>query len=1176
MSELNGGPLMDWGPNTGAGGGNGTPEFNKLPSAERDKAGKELGNYLQSLSESDLEIGLRTLREEVGRNQGEPFLKEFEYQAGGVNKKIKIESRVLITLHGLLLEERQRDRNTSEAERLEKAVKAGKISEFQLNQASSRIAEKLAGKDVEPDSSLANSGIDQELSRLINQSMGDVSLIRSLQIVERAVGMIEDPEARQQKRKEIRSSLEKLSSLERVDFLNNLFDSMDFSLFIGKMPTTDLVPVGVSFWQVADDLVTIAKECKAELITTNEELAKKIRITPPSIFADSGKRFEVESERAEEIEKELTGIDRGFYRQGIEDYLYLPQTREMILNLHKLPKAERLEWMVRLVGTGIRGGGGALPFVLRAAQQDFGAFTEENVIQKAAEWVAKEGQVRGYFSPEDVHKMVGFFEPEELGYMLGHKINYEVWVSNPESGNIERREFQMSAQHVLAEMYDPDTLALLEANQGLGYFGGKSMKGNILRRAYYKQMGFSYTQIEEWERTEASHLGRADIEEQRGNVHLAKQLREMFSNLPDQAKFPEVVRTNMLSLSEQIPVSNFDLMMGESWWMIQMAEAMMRLSRSDIKLIPLDDAARTEWQGFRKWRADYGRGFGNQTPPAQLLGAITLLPPYLDRIAERAMYKPTVEMISSKLEELNPNISKEDLRFVSNVLEKIMFVDQTSPIAGRLMGQMVMGLGGFEPKGRTARDKLENWKSQFRQYSAVIERLGIKQIRNFKDWSTVEANMSDDDKNRLKQIFNNSGFDFVPLLKRSGMSDLAIQRLVNEGRELSGYKGWELFIESANLNLLDIGAAGYKDEDSSTRYSAVALGATQQIYDLTRVEFVETPKESRVRKIGLPASVAVMTGSWEGGGGTLNTVVDPNLEEYSFVFDTLHKMYGEKLSESAIKIKLEGFLNNMQTVSIYEMAVKLYGYSHLAFNQDLYVEEIDAEKMGAGEHFSVKRITRGDFRRRWKGLLGITNQGDEVLLKEVEDLLVSEGYGFVGVVEYLEPEELAEWKRPSLSDKAVMISDNSTFVPSVITGRENYSNMLAQAKKVMDAETPHTPKWNKAKLFADRLGRLIREGDFSWARLIDGSTNVTANEMITILLPSLDSGGVVPTSAINQLLGEYVNLQKSGAISEWLRSDLYETKVNKRMWVSQAWEESKILAPVQSTSWKSQINRAFL
>jgi len=384
-----------------------------------------------------------------------------------------------------------------------------------LREAAGIIAQRMMSGEINSVDSLLQGVVsDNKVLQVLVETNVNLTLVQSLEAVEQALDLKEDPPARKEYRTRLRARLEELSPRERVREINRLFDVFDFCLLVGEMPSTDLVPERVGFWQAARDLVKIAREQRSKLKALAngnremERLVTELRTSDPEIFLTSVDRAGAEEVEVEELEG-LLDLDRGFNRgQGIEAYMFTPQTRELMKKMWGLDEVgKRSLWYSRLVGTGIRGGGGLLPFILRAASQDFGAPTEEAALNKALEWVAKEAQVRGYHSPEDVHKMVGFFEPEELGELAQKEICFKVWVE----GEDKPREFTLGAKHVLAEMFDADILAELEANKGLGFFGARFARGRLLRRVIWKRMGYSQEDISRWEERERNYKGKAQM-----------------------------------------------------------------------------------------------------------------------------------------------------------------------------------------------------------------------------------------------------------------------------------------------------------------------------------------------------------------------------------------------------------------------------------------------------------------------------------------------------------------------------------------------------------------------------------------------------------------------------------------------------------------------------------------
>ena len=1040
-----------------------------------------------------------------------------------------------------------------------------------LREAAGIIAQRIMSGEINSVDSLLQGVVsDNKVLQVLVETNVNLTLVQSLEAVEQALDLKEDPPARKEYRTRLRARLEELSPRERVREINRLFDVFDFCLLVGEMPSTDLVPERVGFWQAARDLVKIAREQRSKLKALAngnremERLVTELRTSDPEIFLTSVDRAGAEEVEVEELEG-LLDLDRGFNRgQGIEAYMFTPQTRELMKKMWGLDEVgKRSLWYSRLVGTGIRGGGGLLPFILRAASQDFGAPTEEAALNKALEWVAKEAQVRGYHSPEDVHKMVGFFEPEELGELAQKEICFKVWVE----GEDKPREFTLGAKHVLAEMFDADILAELEANKGLGFFGARFARGRLLRRVIWKRMGYSQEDISRWEERERNYKGKAQMLRDQGKPEEAKRLEGGYADIQED-KLPQIYRTDKLSLSEQLEIDSLDLLIGDNWWMIQMAEAIMRLSRSDLKLIPLEEAARTEWQAFRKWRPDYARTYALVKPPVQQLGAITLLPPYMDRIAPKALVAPLAEAITLQLD----NVGNDKKDFVRRYVDSLVMVDQVSPAAARLMGKAALGYADFIPEGDSVDDRVASFKKKFGARMNVIERLGIKQLRDFSSWGVAEESFNIDDRRRFGELIVDAKVDFSPMLLRAGVTQREIDGIKKDsGNEaVVGSAGWRLLLNRASLLMMDLSAGGYKDEDSSTRYSVPAESAVTSTQKMVSAwDFEEDKIAGRdTKKVFVSASVASDLGlpadrPMIDNVKQLPSDVSPNESEARTFFSAQYGKAMGNLAKLAAEFSPEGFLDNEQTRNVYSTAVRLFANTHLAWSLDTYVEDVEKDKVGPGLSFSTRRITRGEFERRWTLLLsghkgdvidglddGAKNQlvnlmkedtreAVEAGVREVERVFEAWGFRFVGVAEWVADAS----ERASQVDRAVLVGPNSTHVPAVIKARNLFTALEKETDKLLSVISGGSEPYNFGVRFLERLKRMKGDNYFCWSRLVDGAINLTPHEIIRVLLDSMDTTSSMPDSVVDQLRIEYAALQEHGVVSDWMFADRFLARV---------------------------------
>lgn len=961
-----------------------------------------------------------------------------------------------------------------------------------------------------------------------------------LEIVNRAYNSVEYPQSFHDLKEGLHLTIETLVREHGQEsakaYARTLLKQVKRAYFLGEFTPElqSMVPMGVTLNQYAEEVEALANGLGVRISGIEKEDRNG---------ADSRTNELLQILRAEEglIAEESRMFGPMMGERGLESYLFMDQLSEIVEYLRNNPEV-RMVWGARVFGTLLRGGQnpGMAQFYGRAAAGDEGAPSLESALKAGLEWAAKAGQLEGYLKRDRLHEGFGFFKPEALSELIMAKIPIEAWVVDPGETELRRRSFTLSSQDVLSEYYDAEALRELKANKGEGVGGNAYAQGKLFRSAILRKMGYSYEQIDLWNQAQLKHDIEVEVLRKSGrNVEANKLSEEWIS------PFPVVKRTNLISHSTHLEVDSLDLIMGENWWMQMMAYSWINFSRADYMLLPIDEVKRRELLGLRDSDPDYYRGYATVEPPFQLISENAVLPDYLSISVMPALVEPLKEMVCANPESPSPIETRRQ-----KMIESLATIEQVSPASSKTLGEMALAVGRFTPSGDTIQEKILDFETKVDQRMKGVSRIRIKRLRPFRLWNLTE------DHDTASEVWGE--FDFTPLLMRAGYHEDYVASLRDQGKT-SGVLGWNTFKSHANASLYDLRKLVWKDVDSSMRYLEPIHAARMKANMAYDVDITTPDSEREESPYLIP--------DYEGIAEIKDLRLDPkgrdrtvdNASDVKTVTVEQYNKFLESIAEPLSEVNFAGFTTNAATKALNEAAFILGAETNLAFrsgpDSPLFVLDLEVDKVGAGEHFSVKRITR-------EGHVKALMQAFEISQKQAHEF---ETEWYPKIMDRLSKHMFHFVRSAEQKDnQAVLIGPNSGFVPAVIKPHLLIESLLAEtASKYneltggQDIRNTHnaalTSQAEDLRLFYKRLLQMHATGFFSWNRLTDGAANITALELRRAYLPAAASGGRIPPPAQHRLAMTYKTLEEAGLISDeifygdWALR-MFKPNILKRIW----------------------------
>lgn len=1111
---------------------------------------------------------------EVARTMGERMVDQVN--SGEVNRKISGEVRLSAVEKRLATARKRRQEEILKAERVrlgEEERRKIEAMDGKLNDLAGKLvglgerklralAEQLAGNiwldgDKRRSSSELFRGEAQMLLGMSDGEMNEGSGYYWFEAVERAVDLAMDPKARQDFRNRVVEAIKEIESREGKRglgvqrYIGFLYEEVvEKPRFTGLMPPVEIVPAGLSLRVAIEDISSFAEEYGVETSRRGKRGKRNGGADKVKELLTMEMLMDKESEGAERL--------RGFMPMGMRDlemYLMVNETAEIVDKLKKMTPEERLVWAARVYGTIMRGGQGYARFYAQVIGGDESAPSIETSFGKALQWVGKTEQLKGYFPREKFHEIFGHFTPEEVASLMETSLPVKAWVKEGrwrlltgENGEqlgvswdeVERAvDFTLSSKDVLGTIYSIKMLRWLKANKGEGVDSHNEAKGIAMKWTILRKMGYDEVKIEGW--FEIERLRKLGKEE---DLVKANRLEESVG-----MRMPEIIRTNQISLATTHEINSLDLLAGENWWMIVQAYDFMLWTRGDYMLMPIDEVRRRELLAFRDMIGDYYRYYASVEPPLQLWNENALWPDLLSVDVRAALVAPLQDMVI-KQDGLDPEIA----RLRKLYIERLAVVDQVPAHIAKTLGQMVMGVGVFEPDGDGLEAKVQNWKSKVTSRMRIIERLGVERLKPFELWkdSLLVEGMTEEDLGRLWE-----GFDFSPLIGRCGVHGDVIESMRRSDRVV-GVRGLKSFLQHANASLYDLGKLLYKDSDSINRYPERAHKTRSAVVSLNKID-LEGMVDYESDGMGtFSPSVADMMGGWKRKikGDRRDMLRDEAEEErvLSQAYNQLMEEYAKVIGE----IDISGYMPNSANEVVYEAMLRTWADVNLGWvlkSGRVYVEDIELRdsggklKIGAGSHYGIKRITRADFKRGWSRMLGLNEDDGRFFgfLREIDGVLGANGFYFVASAEMRD-------------DQAILIGPNSGFVPAVIPPKDLIGKMLgevdAELSTMRGLGTLRSRYGIDLEIFKERLMMMYKSGVFCWNTLVDDAANLTVFELVYQLLPMMGGGDRLSRASQKRMTDEFRAMEDVENVSKEIFLGEYKATVGVRNYLLRLWEKS--------------------
>ncbi len=893
------------------------------------------------------------------------------------------------------------------------------------------------------------------------------------------------------------------------EFVETLVREVKKSHLMGKVTPRllDVLPEGVSLNSFNQELMGLA--VKFGVNVSEERVNLDWELAAEALSPEQGG----EMRRMQQL---------GLQERGLEAYMFLPQTQEIMRFFRALPQSEQDQLSARLILKMIDGGrnAGMAQFELGAILGDEQTSPVMFAYAETMDWVRKAGEIKGYIEEKDVHRMFGFHNPESFA-LLNQKIDQTAWVKDKDSGNWIKKDFSLSVKDVLAEVYTYEAMRELAANAGLGPNSFAEAKGKWLKVAILRKLGYRREDVLKWfdQQAEYDRLVREGKQEEAD----AEEARWKDD------RFPEIGRTDRLSLANQMEFDGLGGLAAVNWGAIITAYNYMVWSHGDIELAPGEAFKRKPDQRARGPEQDYQREFDKSVEVTQVMGMRPLLADYSSYVAREALVARIQNMIESE------NVPESILKRRKKYIEAVALVDQPTPEGIKVLSMMASGYGIFEPPKDIQLDQRVNYfKQKVRDGMKDVSTWGVKRVRPFHLWE--KASTSED--STMDELW--AGFDAEPLMLETGMNEAEIQHCKQfdaRGRTLpsgvDGTKnvvGWMNFLHYANFNLFDLSESTFKSLDSAVRYRDRAASTVSQMCDFAGLEMPVHDSVEFVPKSEAELSTYAQLMARQGKPPSKKEIEGYSKEpaaDYAFYLGGHVKATVGKVVESAAKVSLGGFLQRIPTAMLYQEALRMHMEHNLFWHDDVPLYRIDIEEpdFGAGNARKLARFTEAEFNKLWLSKLGAGATQSHVDM--IAEVLSGHMFHFVEPVE----NELKEQSGEERSQGRVLIGPNGSFLPIVATAKAIKKELRGGVEKVL--EDISKPPSHDMKLKMNRFLKVLDEmdhlGGLSYA-MLGGSGNMPVWGYLVDGLFSHVGGRDYPTAFEQQLKGELMYFLEKGMV----------------------------------------------
>ena len=863
-----------------------------------------------------------------------------------------------------------------------------------------------------------SSGEKFDLSELgLDKLSGELSAEELIGFCLEAERLWENPEERRALLEKRQKEVEKFGP----KYAEMVLESIRRRVILGLTPDREVdVPVGVRHKDAEKDL---------------KLLVGRNGLTPEKLEAMK----EEELIRFQEEMKKMMGERMGGMAEMGGDYYYemyqdaWDNFAEAWNNLVEEEGSEKADEVVAnfLVGGSILGGKFA-QFYLEGVKQRGRLPSKYTGMLDLIGLVGKLAQLEGYVKPEQVFGAIGFVSPEVLSAIDQMNQTCEVWLEG-ESGP---RRFTISTREMMGALWTTESMARMAVSFPYGTADSHhEVKNSLFTIHVLQKMGYSLEEAREMAGKKGKDL-------------------------------PKVKWANWQSLIRRRQVDFYGG--GDMWdWMVEtmvhhavIAQEMMKYSRWDVEMMPIDVARRMLLAERGGELGHYRMRFGSGLPPEQ--GGINMVElfgsvPSMTRAWE-VMLKELFDKKSpnQELSETEKKKTEAERKKRNKVMMETIKIERPIMSAGREMAMMAQGLGeyaegdygarldeGMKKVGKLGIDALrlpELWKHR---WFDCLKSEGPEIERDVNKWKYLGREHLESDMKKMWE-----GVDFTDRLIACGLRPDKVS-----GLQTKGYEGWKQFLLYANAGLLEWGEASYTLGDKAWRY---------------------VEKQSNLQKAALELLGLSMHTEATRPPVRINEVPKVSSQkDWMISQSSSFQEYGRELLGKIVTsmTKMATLVSNNAQQRFFESVLDIYVQGHVACKLDTLIEDISLGKIAGGDNWSTDYLTRKDI------------ESDRVAE------LMSRGFYFV--MNHQTGEEILVTPLAGPVAKLVKAGDFLERLGGHLDG---------QIKAGKDTARNHALK--------ERVRLMLREKAFCWETLVKGKTDIPPYVLMQMIYGLKEEGNM--------------------------------------------------------------------
>jgi len=662
--------------------------------------------------------------------------------------------------------------------------------------------------------------------------------------------------------------------------------------------------------------------------------------------------------------------------------------------------------------------------------------------------VGKLTQLEGYIKPEQIFGTIGFVAPEVLSAIDRMNQTCEVWLE----GESEPRRFTISTREMMGALWTTESMAKMAVSLPYGEDGDShhEVKNSLFAIHVLQKMGYSLEEAKKMAIKEGKDL-------------------------------PKVKWANWQSLIRRRQVDFYGG--GDMWdWMVEtmvhhavVAQEMMKYSRWDVEMMPIDVSRRMLLAGRGGELGHYRMKFGSGLPPEQgginmveLFGSVPSMANSWEMMLKGLFNEESPDNELTE-EEKKEKEEKERKKKQNKVMEGTIGIERPIMSAGREMAMMAQGLGDYNETGPAYREALE-------QGMKKVEKLGLRALRLPESWKhrwfdclkseglEIERDVSkwrylggEDSESDMEEMWE--GVDFTDRLIACGLRPDKVS-----GLQTKGYEGWKQFLLYANAGLLEWGEASYTLGDKAWRYIEKQSNLQKAVLDVLELSVPLLAIRDDVRVEGATLSMRDEYKDQTRADLFVNRVGD-------FVRTSGENF--EKLVMAASKTAK--LVPNDAQQRFFESVVDIYVQSHMAHKLDSLVEDVTLEKLAGGDNWPTSWLTREDIE---------PNRMAELMSR-----------GFYFVMDYKAKEE-------------VLVTPLARPVAKLITAREFLTNLDQHLSKKIEQGI----NVDRNEDLKSRAGFMLQKGAFCWETLINGRVDLPPYALLKIIHDMKEEGDMTEST----------------------------------------------------------------